>query len=68
MEQGSSFIQEEANGMTEKELAKQLIDTYIDLQRIKNAVDRDAEIDYQIRTTKAKLETLGVVTENLDLK
>lgn len=67
MEQGSSFIQEEANGMTEKEQATLLIKLYTDLQRIKNAVDRDSEIDYQIATTKAQLQTLGITTENLDL-
>ena len=43
------------------------MDRYIELQRIKKAEDREKEIDYQIRTTKAKLETLGVVTETLDL-
>ncbi|MGX8728711.1 MAG: hypothetical protein ACSW75_03980 [Lachnospiraceae bacterium] len=53
--------------MTEKEQAAVLMDRYIELQRIKKAEDREKEIDYQIRTTKAKLETLGVVTETLDL-
>ena len=53
-------------GMTEKEQATALMDKYVDLQRIKTAVDRDNEIEYQIRTTKAKLEALGIVTENLD--
>ena len=58
----------EAEEMTEKEQATNLIDKYIDLQRIKSAQDRDEEIEYQLRTTKAKLETLGIVTENLDIK
>ena len=58
----------EAEEMTEKEQATNLIDKYIDLQRIKSAPDRDEEIEYQLRTTKAKLETLGIVTENLDIK
>ena len=53
-------------GMTEGQLAAVLIDKYIDLQRIKAASDRENEIEYQIRTTKAKLETLGIMTENLD--
>lgn len=53
-------------GMTEKQLAVVLIEKYADLQRIKTASNRDEEIDYQIRTTKAKLEALGIVTENLD--
>lgn len=54
-------------GMTEKKQATALMDKYIDLQRIKAAEDRDSEIDYQIRTTKAKLEALGIVTEKLDM-
>ena len=45
--------------MTEKEQATALMDKYIDLQRIKTASDRENEIEYQIRTTKAKLEALG---------
>ena len=57
----------ETEEMTEKEQATTLIDKYIELQRIKTAEDREKEIDYQIRTTKAKLETLGVMTEALDI-
>ncbi len=52
--------------MNEKEQLTTLMDKYIDLQRIKAATDRDSEIEYQIRTTKAKLEAIGVMTENLD--
>ena len=58
----------ETEEMTEKEQATNLMDKYIDLQRIKSAPDRDEEIEYQLRTTKAKLETLGVVTESLNIK
>ena len=53
-------------GMTDKQLAVALIEAYANLQRIKTASNRDEEIDYQIRTTKAKLDALGIVTENLD--
>lgn len=53
-------------GMTEKEQATALIDEYTRLQRIKAAKDRDEEIDYQIKTAKAKLEALGIMTEDLD--
>ena len=53
--------------MTEKEQMTLLIDIYTDLQRIKSAADRDKEIDYQIKAAKAKLEALGVVTEDLDI-
>ncbi|MCI8422134.1 MAG: hypothetical protein HFF50_01165 [Lawsonibacter sp.] len=52
--------------ITEKEQATALMDKYVDLQRIKTAPDRDSEIEYQIRITKAKLEALGIVTEKLD--
>lgn len=54
--------------MTEKERAINLMDKFIDLQRIKAAGDKDKEIDYQLKTTKAKLEALGIVTENLEIK
>lgn len=53
--------------MTEKEQATLLIEEYAKLQRIKASADREKEIDYQIRTTKAKLEALGIVTEDLDM-
>ena len=53
--------------MTEKEQATSLMDKYIDLQRVKAAPDRDKELDYQIKTTKAKLEALGIVTTDLNI-
>ena len=48
--------------------AAALMDKFSDLQRILNAEDRDEEIAYQIRVTKAKLEELGGVTEDLVIK
>jgi hypothetical protein len=54
--------------MTEKEQATLLIDTYTNLQRIKASDNRDLEIDYQLTATKAKLEALGIVTEELTIK
>lgn len=53
--------------MTEKEQATILMDKFIDLQRIKAAGDREKEIQYQLKTTKAKLEALGIVTEDLNI-
>ncbi len=53
--------------MTEKEQAMILMDKFIDLQRIKAAEDREKEILYQLKTTKAKLEALGIVTEDLNI-
>lgn len=54
--------------MTEKEQATILMDKFIDLQRIKTAQDREKEIEYQLKTTKAKLEALGVVTTELTME
>jgi hypothetical protein len=54
--------------MTEKEQATFLIDTFTNLQRIKTSEDRDHEIDYQLTVTRAKLEALGIVTEDLTIK
>ncbi len=53
--------------MTEKEQIAALMDKYIELQRLKTAEDKEREINYQIRTTKAKLEAFGVMTESLDI-
>jgi len=56
--------------MTDKELITVMIDRYTDLQRIKkaNAGHENGELDYQLKVTKAKLESLGVVTEDLEIK
>ena len=51
--------------MTEKEQAAIMIDIYTDLQRIQKAQDREKELSNQLRKAKAKLEALGIVTENL---
>ncbi len=53
--------------MTEKEQAAIMIDVYTDLQRIQKAEDRDKELNNQLRKAKAKLEALGIVTENLTI-
>lgn len=53
--------------MTIEEQATGMIDRYLDLLRIKKAEDRDKEIDNQLRATKIKLETLGVVTDQLTI-
>ena len=57
----------EVREMTVKEQATILMDKFIDLQRIKAAADREKEISYQLKTTKAKLEALGIVTEDLNI-
>ena len=55
----------EALEMTEKEQAAIMIDIYTDLQRIQKAQDREKELSNQLRKAKAKLEALGIATENL---
>lgn len=57
----------EVNDVSDKEQLTMLIDMYTALQRIKSAPDREKEIEYQIRTVKAKLEAFSVVTEELDI-
>ena len=51
----------------DKEMINNLIDNYISLQRIKKADDTEKELDYQIKILKAKLESFGIVTTDLDL-
>lgn len=53
---------------TEKEMINNLIDKFTDLQRIKNSPNLEKEVDYQIKVTKAKLESFGIVTEDLEMK
>ena len=52
----------------EKEMINNLIDKFTDLQRIKKSSDLEKEVDYQIKITKAKLESFGVITEDLEIE
>lgn len=52
---------------SDKEMINNLIDNYISLQRIKKSSDIEKEIDYQLKVLKAKLESFGIVTTDLDL-
>ncbi len=52
---------------SDKEMINNLIDNYTSLQRIKKAEDAEKELDYQIRILKAKLESFGIITSELDL-
>ncbi len=54
--------------MTEKEQAALYIEAFSNLQRIKAADNKDKEIDYQIKIMQAKLEALGIVTEDLSME
>ncbi len=62
-----SLYMEVIKEMTEKEQIAILIDQYTDLQRIKVAADREKEVEYQIRKTKAKLEAMGIIAEDLNI-
>lgn len=52
---------------SDKEMINNLIDSYTSLQRIKTAQDTQKELDYQLKILKAKLESFGIVTTDLDL-
>lgn len=52
---------------SDKEMINNLIDSYTNLQRIKKAADTEKELDYQLKILKAKLESFGIVTTDLDL-
>ena len=58
---------EETLEMTEKELKDQTIREYVNIQRIKNAPDKEKELAYQEKVLKARLQSLGVPTEDLDI-
>lgn len=52
---------------SDKEMLNYLIDSYTSLQRIKKSNDAEKEINYQLKILKAKLESFGIVTTDLDL-
>lgn len=52
---------------SDKEMINHLIDSYTSLQRIKNADDAQKELEYQLKILKAKLESFGIITSDLDL-
>lgn len=55
--------------MTDKELIAITIDRYTDLQRVKKANNNheNAELEYLIKITTAKLASLGVNVEDITL-
>ncbi|MCM1328592.1 MAG: hypothetical protein NC253_04050 [Ruminococcus sp.] len=52
--------------MSEKQLVTVLIDAYTNLQRILTSDNMKDEAEYQLLAVKAKLESLGIVTSDLD--
>ena len=58
-------MMEENLGMTEKEQIQILIDRLTDIRRIKNAADRDKELNDQEQTLIVKLEAMGITVTDL---
>lgn len=58
----------EGSGMNELELKEQAIKEFVDLQRLKVAKDKEKEIAYQEKILRARLQALGIPTEDLELK
>lgn len=56
------------NEMNEKELKDQVIKEFVNLQRVKSAVDREAEIAYQEKVLRARMQSLGIAAEDLEIK
>ena len=54
--------------MNELELKDQAIKEFVNLQRPKIAENKDKEIEYQEKVLKARLQALGIPTEDLELK
>lgn len=48
-------------------LITKLIDSYAGLQRIRSADDPIKETEFQLRITKAKLEAMGISTDELNI-
>lgn len=61
------YEMEESREMTEKELKDQTIREYVNIQRIKHAENKEKELEYQEKVLKARLQSLGVPTEDLDI-
>lgn len=54
--------------MNEIEMKDQAIREFVNLQRIKVSEDMAAEIAYQEKILKARMQALGISTEDLELK
>ena len=54
--------------MTDKEQAATMIAKYMDLLRIKQSPNREDEIDNQLCETRAILQSLGIVVDDLIIK
>ena len=59
---------QEVEVMTKEELVATEITRYMDLLRVKQAADKEKELDNQLRESRAKLESFGVTIENLKIE
>lgn len=55
------------NKMHQNELINVSIDKYVDLQRIITSENPKEEAEYQLKIIKAKLESMGIVTTDLNI-
>ena len=53
--------------INELELKEQAIKEFVNLQRLKAAENKDKEIEYQEKVLRARLQALGIPTEDLEL-
>ena len=54
--------------VNELELKEQAIKEFVNIQRLKAAEDINKELEYQERILKARLQALGIPTEDLEIK
>ena len=55
------------DNITDRELITVTIDRYTDLQRIRKSDNPEKEVEYQLRVAKAKLESFGIITSDLEI-
>ncbi|MCX4298881.1 MAG: hypothetical protein OSJ73_17920 [Lachnospiraceae bacterium] len=54
--------------MNELELKEQAIKEFVNLQRLKAADNKEKELEYQEKILRARLQALGIPTEDLEIK
>ena len=58
-------LQEVGYAMDDRELIREMVDHYTNLQRIKNADDPQKEISNQMKALEVKLQAFGIATEDI---
>lgn len=53
--------------MSDRELIREMVDQYTNLQRIKKADDPQKEISNQMKALEVKLQAFGIVTQDIQL-